>query len=176
MTKSRWLRIQSVNRVFALTLTPLTDEDRSQIEERIEQLVHNNPTLSPTNARAKDSETEPPSVSLEVLDEYYLPERHPRLMHSLSHASVPRFVSNTESNEQCGRSILVVITSDDDAFENLPEITIKHFCLLLLLVGIAPAQHCRKIDIDKSSGFCTVPDHSLTPGKMQTSLAVRLEQ
>jgi len=40
-----------------------------------------------------------------------------------------------------------------------------------LLVGIAPAQHCRKIDIDRSSGFCTVPDHSLTPGKMQTSLA-----
>ena len=28
----------------------LTDEDRSQIEERIEQLVHENPTLSPTNA------------------------------------------------------------------------------------------------------------------------------
>jgi hypothetical protein len=49
----------------------LTDEDRSQIEERIEQLVHNNPTLSPTNAWAKDSETEPPSVSLEVLDEYF---------------------------------------------------------------------------------------------------------
>jgi len=49
----------------------LTDEDRSQIEERIEQLVHDNPTLSPTNARALDSETEPPSVSVEVLDEYY---------------------------------------------------------------------------------------------------------
>jgi hypothetical protein len=49
----------------------LTDEDRRQIEERIEQLVHDNPTLSPTNARALDSETEPPSVSLGVLDEYY---------------------------------------------------------------------------------------------------------
>ena len=33
----------------------LTDEDRSQIEERIEQLVHDNPTLSPANARALDS-------------------------------------------------------------------------------------------------------------------------
>jgi hypothetical protein len=49
----------------------LTDEDRSQIEERIEQLLHDNPALSPTNARALNSETEPPSVSAEVLDEYY---------------------------------------------------------------------------------------------------------
>jgi len=49
----------------------LTDEDRSQIEERLEQLVRDNPTLSPANARAPDSKTEPPSVSVEVLDEYY---------------------------------------------------------------------------------------------------------
>ncbi len=49
----------------------LTDEDRSQIEERLEQLVRDNPTLSPANARALDSKTEPPSVSVEVLDEYY---------------------------------------------------------------------------------------------------------
>ena len=49
----------------------LTDENRSQIEERIEQLLHNNPTLSPTNAWALDSTTELPSVSVEVLDEYY---------------------------------------------------------------------------------------------------------
>jgi hypothetical protein len=49
----------------------LTDEDRRQIEERIDQLVRDNPTLSPTNARALDSKTEPPSVSVEVLDEYY---------------------------------------------------------------------------------------------------------
>jgi hypothetical protein len=48
----------------------LTDEDRSQIEERIEQLVHDNPTLSSTNARTLGSKTEP-SVSVEVLDEYY---------------------------------------------------------------------------------------------------------
>ena len=49
----------------------LTDEDRTQIEERIEQLVHDNPTLSSTSARPLDSETEPPSISAEVLDEYY---------------------------------------------------------------------------------------------------------
>jgi hypothetical protein len=49
----------------------LTDEDRSQIEERIEQLVRDNPILSSTNARALDSKTEPPSASVEVLDEYY---------------------------------------------------------------------------------------------------------
>jgi hypothetical protein len=42
---------------------------------------------------------------------------------------------------------------------------------LILLVTIASAQHCRKIDIDKSSGFCTVPDPALTPGKMDASLA-----
>jgi hypothetical protein len=50
-------------------------------------------------------------------------------------------------------------------------VAIKHFCLVLLLVGIASGQHCRKIDTDKSSGFCIVPDHLLTPGKMQASLA-----
>jgi hypothetical protein len=49
----------------------LSDEDRSQIEERIEELVRDNPTLSPTNARPLDSKTKPPSVSVEVLDEYY---------------------------------------------------------------------------------------------------------
>ena len=30
----------------------------------------------------------------------------------------------------------------------------------LLAASLASAQHCRKIDIDKSSGFCTVPDPS----------------
>ena len=49
----------------------LTDEDRSQIEERIDQLMHDNPTLSPRNTPPQDSKTEPPSVSVEVLDEYY---------------------------------------------------------------------------------------------------------
>lgn len=42
---------------------------------------------------------------------------------------------------------------------------------LVLLVGMASAQHCRKIDIDKSSGSCTVPDPALTPGEMDASLA-----
>jgi hypothetical protein len=42
---------------------------------------------------------------------------------------------------------------------------------LALLVGTASAQqHCRNIDIDKSSGFCTVPDPTLTPGDMDPSL------
>jgi hypothetical protein len=31
------------------------------------------------------------------------------------------------------------------------------------------AQHCRSIDIDKSTGFCTVADHALTPGEMDAS-------
>jgi hypothetical protein len=41
----------------------------------------------------------------------------------------------------------------------------KYLSLLLLAATLASAQHCRKIDIDKSSGFCTVPDPALTPGK-----------
>jgi hypothetical protein len=41
----------------------------------------------------------------------------------------------------------------------------------LLVTSLASAQHCRKIDIDKSSGFCTVPDPKLTPGEMDASLA-----
>jgi hypothetical protein len=49
----------------------LTDEDRSQIEERREQLVRDYPTLSSSNARTLGSKAEPPSVSGEVLDEYY---------------------------------------------------------------------------------------------------------
>jgi len=41
----------------------------------------------------------------------------------------------------------------------------------LLAASLASAQHCRKIDIDKSSDFCTVPDPKLTPGEMDASLA-----
>jgi hypothetical protein len=41
----------------------------------------------------------------------------------------------------------------------------------MLVASLASAQHCRKIDINKSSGFCTVPDPTLTPGKMDASLA-----
>ena len=42
---------------------------------------------------------------------------------------------------------------------------------LFLLVGMASAQHGRKIDIDKSSRSCTVPDPALTPGEMDSTLA-----
>ena len=59
------------NAVRALFRDSLTDEDRRQIEERIQQLLDDNPALSPTNARTLDSKTEPTCVSLEVLDEYY---------------------------------------------------------------------------------------------------------
>jgi hypothetical protein len=40
----------------------------------------------------------------------------------------------------------------------------------LLVTSFASAQHCRKSDIDKSSGFCTAPDPALTPGEMDSSL------
>jgi hypothetical protein len=49
----------------------LTDEDRRQIEERIQQLLDDNPPLSVTGAATLDTKTEPPPVSVEVLDEYY---------------------------------------------------------------------------------------------------------
>jgi hypothetical protein len=41
----------------------------------------------------------------------------------------------------------------------------------LFAATLALAQHCRQIDIDKSSGFCMVPDPKLTPGAMDASLA-----
>lgn len=49
----------------------LTDEDLEQIEQRIEQLVHENPALSSATIRAMDSKTEPTSVPVEVLKEYH---------------------------------------------------------------------------------------------------------
>jgi len=49
----------------------LTEGDREQIEERIQQLLDDNPTLSVANDATLDSKIEPPSVSFEVLDEYY---------------------------------------------------------------------------------------------------------
>ena len=49
----------------------LTEAERSQIEERIEELVRENPTLSPSNTRAMSPATGPPVGWVEVLDEYY---------------------------------------------------------------------------------------------------------
>jgi hypothetical protein len=46
---------------------------------------------------------------------------------------------------------------------------------LICLTSLASAQHCRKADIDKSSGFCTVPDPALTAGEMNASLAWCIE-
>jgi len=49
----------------------LTDEERNQIEERIEQLVRDNPTLSQMDARPLESKTDSPPVSAELLEEYH---------------------------------------------------------------------------------------------------------
>jgi hypothetical protein len=46
---------------------------------------------------------------------------------------------------------------------------------LICLTSLASAQHCRKADIVKSSGFCTVPDPALTAGEMNASLAWCIE-
>jgi hypothetical protein len=38
--------------------------------------------------------------------------------------------------------------------------------------SVALAQrHCSSVNVDRSSGFCTVPDPNLTPGEMDESLA-----
>ena len=45
------------------------------------------------------------------------------------------------------------------------------FLILMLAGGSASAkQHCSANNIDKSSGYCTVPDPALTPGEMNASL------
>ena len=49
----------------------LTDENLEQIEERLEQLVRENPGLSRAADRTVDSKTQLPSVSVEVLEEYH---------------------------------------------------------------------------------------------------------
>jgi hypothetical protein len=49
----------------------LSDEELGQIEERLKQLVQENPTLSPANVRTLDPTTVMPSVPVEVLEEYY---------------------------------------------------------------------------------------------------------
>jgi hypothetical protein len=41
----------------------------------------------------------------------------------------------------------------------------------LVVANLASAQHCRNIDINKTSGFCTVPDPKLTPGEMDPTQA-----
>jgi hypothetical protein len=43
--------------------------------------------------------------------------------------------------------------------------------VFLFVASFASAEkHCRRINIDQSTGFCTVPDPVLTPGEMDASL------
>jgi hypothetical protein len=49
----------------------LTDEDRNEIEDRIQQLLDDNPALFTANVATLDAKREPSSVSVEALDEYY---------------------------------------------------------------------------------------------------------
>lgn len=46
-----------------------------------------------------------------------------------------------------------------------------YLTVVLAAVTASAKQHCSKINIDRSSGFCTVPDPALTPGEMDESLA-----
>lgn len=50
------------------------------------------------------------------------------------------------------------------------------FLSVCFLVGWASAQHCDAADIDPSSGFCTVPDATLTPGLMDGALVCESNQ
>ena len=49
----------------------LTHQDLEQIEERIEQLIRENPELCSAPVRTVDSKTEAGSVPVDMLEEYY---------------------------------------------------------------------------------------------------------
>ena len=49
----------------------LSDAERNQIDLRMQQLLDENPTLSPATLGRLELKTEPPSVPFEVLDEYF---------------------------------------------------------------------------------------------------------
>ena len=49
----------------------LSDEDREQIEERLEEILRDNPALSATKLQTLDLKTVPPSFSVETFEEYY---------------------------------------------------------------------------------------------------------
>ena len=59
------------NRDRAQFRDSLTEEERRQIGDRIQQLMKDYPTLSPVNATMLEGTTEPPAVPAAVLDEYY---------------------------------------------------------------------------------------------------------
>ena len=91
----------------------------------------------------------------------------------LALAPGPRRPGEDDSFERKGAQLLDLTIPKikvDSALTTSP--TKVLIAVTFLLAGtIASAQHCRKIDIDKSSGFCTVPDPKLTPGEMDASLA-----
>jgi len=59
------------NRERAQFRNSFSDDERSQIEDRLQQLVKQYPKLSPVNAAMRDAATESPATPAEILDEYY---------------------------------------------------------------------------------------------------------
>ena len=59
------------NRDRAQFRDSFTNDERSQIEDRLQQLVIQYPKLSPVNAAMRDAATESPATPAEILDEYY---------------------------------------------------------------------------------------------------------
>jgi chromosome segregation ATPase len=59
------------NRERAQFRSSFSDDERSQIEDRLQQLVKEYPKLSPVNSEILDTATESPATPAEVLDEYY---------------------------------------------------------------------------------------------------------
>src|SRR5256885_15252880 len=51
----------------------LTDKDRSRMEERIDRLRLDHPSLSPVNVRALEPKPDPPPVPAQGLGESYFP-------------------------------------------------------------------------------------------------------
>ena len=67
-----------------------------------------------------------------------------------------------------------LLTGKSDYFV-VREVSMRSHMLVVLafmcVTSLASAEHCRKVNIDHSTGFCTVPDPNLTPGEMDPSLA-----
>jgi hypothetical protein len=71
--KREWARGEQrpANTERAAFRRSLTDAERNQIEERIQQLVDEHPRLPPVTAKMLDGNTPPAAIPADVLDEYH---------------------------------------------------------------------------------------------------------
>ena|SRR5579864_3015702 len=64
-------KLASAHKILAFDEEACLQQAYEAMLKRIQQLLDDNPALSPANAWTLDSEKEPPGISLEVLEEYY---------------------------------------------------------------------------------------------------------